>query len=138
MSNFTYPITLSAMTPWFKTNIVVVQGQFVTFQATGTVYPWAAQPPAIGPNGQNFKWEQSLSPNHFFCQLIGKVGPDGTPFGIGEGVSLQVSCTGYLYLTVNDGVEFSDNSGFFNVTVTVPKAVTLSPFSGNALIQSDA
>jgi hypothetical protein len=50
--------------------------------------------------------------------LIGRIGPTGTPFGIGENATFAAPASGLLYLGVNDD-GYGDNRGSFQVQVTV-------------------
>jgi len=48
--------------------------------------------------------------------LVGRIGPNGTPFGIGSQPTIVAPAAGILYLGVNDD-GFGDNKGNFQVVV---------------------
>ncbi len=48
--------------------------------------------------------------------LIGRIGPNGRPFEIGNGASVTVPAAGPLFLGVNDD-GFEDNQGEFRVEI---------------------
>ena len=55
-------------------------------------------------------------PNGLAGALIGRIGPNGTPFGIGNMNSISAPASGVLYLGINDN-GFGDNKGNFQVVV---------------------
>lgn len=59
--------------------------------------------------------------------LIGKIGRDGDAFFIGASLTFTPTTTGTLFLACNDGVNFQDNDGYWNVTVTFEEEVQLAP-----------
>jgi len=54
-----------------------------------------------------------------FMALVGKIGEDGPVFRVGSSLTKTANRTGRLYLACNDGVSFEDNSGSWDVVVTV-------------------
>jgi len=134
----TIPITVDAKAAWYNTKIVFVKSQSYSITATGNVYPWDGANP-YSPNGDpSIQWQYSLSPVHNFCMLIGRVGPTGTAFAVGASSGPIIpTATGELYLAMNDGVNFGDNSRQFNAIVTVPSCVPLSSLSGSVQVKGD-
>jgi hypothetical protein len=49
--------------------------------------------------------------------LVGRIGPNGQPFGIGSGVSVPMPAAGQLFLGINDD-GLDDNQGEFRVDIT--------------------
>jgi len=134
----TIPVIVDAKAAWYNTKVVFVKDQMYTITANGYVYPWSGAN-AYSPNGDSStQWQYSLSPSNNFCMLIGRIGPNGTPFPVGATYGPKAATvTGELYLAVNDGVNFSDNSGQFNASITVPACVPLSPLSGAVQVKAD-
>ncbi len=56
-------------------------------------------------------------PNVNAGALIGRIGMNGQPFGIGDQASVPMPAAGVLYLSVNDD-ERADNAGEFIVVVS--------------------
>ena len=109
--------SLNAKVQWADTGYNVVSGQNLFISATGSIGPWSG--PNIGPDGTPvYKWNQTIVPNEYFCKLVGKIGTSGVPFGIGSGYGNPSPIAGRLYVSVNDGVNFADNTGSFNLTIT--------------------
>ena len=54
--------------------------------------------------------------------LIGRIGMNGQPFGIGDQASVPMPAAGVLYLSVNDD-ERGDNAGEFIVVVSRSSAL---------------
>lgn len=109
--------SLDAKVQWANTGYDVVLAQNLFISATGGIGPWTG--PNIGPDGTPvYKWNQTVVPNEYFCKLVGKIGPSGTPFGIGSGYGAPSPAAGRLYVSVNDGVNFADNTGSFNLVIT--------------------
>lgn len=134
----TINVTVLGTAGWYNTKIVFVKGQTYSMTATGCVSPWPGGncfPPSGNPVVQ---WNQSVSPTHNFCALVGRIGTNGTPFMVGGNYGPTVApATGELYLAANDGGNFNDNSGQFNVTVTMPDCVPLSDLSGDLYVKAD-
>ena len=49
--------------------------------------------------------------------LVGRIGPNGQPFGIGGATSVPMPAAGQLFLGVNDD-GFEDNQGEYRVEIT--------------------
>lgn len=117
---------------WNDTGIYVNHGDSIVFDASnhiGTINPGFGS--SFGPEGQvgnetNKNWNESLAYRSggtrcWFGSLIGKVGINGTAFCIGESANITSPASGTLYLAFNDGANFEDNSGSWQVEVTVTK-----------------
>jgi hypothetical protein len=111
-------IRVPASQRWVDTGITVVQGQNVSFSASGQVRLSGDAQDTATPAGssQGRRANNSALPGTLAGALIGRVGT-GMPFGIGDQTGpLQMPAAGRLYLGVNDD-EFSDNGGAFHVNV---------------------
>jgi hypothetical protein len=98
------------------------------------IKPWLNGPaysPAGIQGGPN--WTESIAyqagqrnPAHNVAfALIGKIGLKGLPFLIGNATSFTAQSTGTLYLAFNDGVNFDDNEGLWNIRLSFPGEVSL-------------
>lgn len=111
-------IQVVANKQWTDTGIDVRAGDHVMFQASGeiTIGRSAGQTATVDGNG-SYHSAQYPDPNSPGGALIGKVGNNGKPFGIGsQSQALPMPASGRLYLGVNDN-ELGDNSGAFSVVV---------------------
>lgn len=90
---------------------------------TGPVNIYGGRP--MGPEGS--VWLCYDQPeNGFYCamdgqpwgRLIGRIGPFGEPFDIGDANSITIGTSGFLYLTINDFLgTYYDNKGEFTVLI---------------------
>jgi hypothetical protein len=123
----TRQIVLPATHSWVSTGIVVHEGDYVTFSASGTVQLSANPTDTASPAGslRGRLAARAPRPRDLAGALLGRVG-GSEPFGIGDqGVPLRMPASGELLLGINDD-EFADNSGEFLVTIrTSPPAVTI-------------
>jgi len=62
----------------------------------------------------------------WFGSLIGKIGRDGEAFYVGNARTFTANRSGTLFLAFNDGVNFEDNSGYWDVTITFEEEVQLA------------
>jgi hypothetical protein len=111
-------IQVIANKQWTDTGIDVNAGDRVVFQGSGeiTIGRSPGQTASVDGNG-SFRSAQYPDPNAPGGALIGKVGNNGKPFGIGsQSQPLPMPASGRLYLGVNDN-EIGDNSGAFSVVV---------------------
>lgn len=111
-------ITVSARQGWTPTGISVRQGQTVTFNATGEITLSnqandVASP--AGSKGGRFAPNAPL-PQSLAGALIGKIGVNGKPFGIGDQTSVPMPADGLLFLGINDD-GLTDNDGEFRVQI---------------------
>jgi len=119
---------------WYDTGTDLVTNRYrVQFSCySGTILPWPGHP-GMTCAGQGAPWNQSVAPSCTFGSLVGKVGQYGQPFCIGSNTGvISPSVTGRLYIAFNDGVNFQDNSGGWNLNATVTlNAHTINmPFTG--------
>jgi hypothetical protein len=111
-------ITVQANQPWTSTGITVRKGQRVTFQTTGEIQLSDDPNDIATPDGAKGgrRIANGPLPNGLAGALIGRIGPNGTPFGIGNMNSISAPASGVLYLGINDN-GFGDNKGNFQVVV---------------------
>jgi hypothetical protein len=159
-AQITYHLSISSTSPWTDTGISVYAGALLSIQATGTVSYFGDNTQAVtGPGGTNYDGTQffpeSVYPNTTVVSLIGKIGgtttigtgtalPGGLPGNgvgyVGSSYSEVVPTTGELFLGFNDQVgSFGDNSGSFQVSVTVapvpePSTFGLAGLAGLCLV----
>ncbi len=128
---------------WVDTGITVNPGDEVMLDATNpgnAIKPWDPHP-GFGPNGDEGNestkmWDEALAYRSggtrcWFGSLIGKIGAGGIAFYIGTSATVIAGASGTLFLAFNDGVNFEDNSGYWDVVVTGTPATGLA-----ALIKS--
>jgi hypothetical protein len=138
---------------WFNTNIFVNAGDqldiLATDQPSTNPYPWGGGP-RIDPDGNRsdgvppFAWDQSIHPSACFGMLVGRIGTnDSNRFIVGSTYSGGTAASGFLYLAFNDGVNFNDNGGYWDVNITVSSASGLAaliksnPLSAGCLLVRD-
>jgi hypothetical protein len=111
-------ITVNGNQPWTSTGITVRRGQRLNFTTSGEVQlsPDAndvatadgAKTPRYAPNAP--------LRNVLAGALIGRIGPNGPAFAIGNQTTIVAPAAGILFLGVNDD-GFTDNQGSFQVVV---------------------
>jgi hypothetical protein len=111
-------ITVQANQPWTSTGITVRKGQRITFQTTGEVQLSDDANDIATATGAKSARRIAAGPlpNGLAGALIGRIGPNGTPFGIGDAPFINAPAAGVLYLGINDD-GFADNKGNFQVVV---------------------
>lgn len=112
-------VKVAANQAWVATGIYVARGQQVTFGTQGEVQlSGDANDRATAAGSTTGRRAPGAPiPGALAGALIGRVGPNGTPFGIGnQTAAIPMPAPGELYLAVNDD-ERSDNQGAFAVTV---------------------
>jgi hypothetical protein len=111
-------ITVQANQPWTSTGITVRKGQMITITATGQVQLSTDPNDVATPSGAKSGRYAANAPlkNVLAGGLIGRIGPNGTPFGVGENASFAAPAAGLLYLGVNDD-GYGDNQGNFQVVI---------------------
>jgi len=115
-------VPADARVDWNDTGLYLTKGQTYTVAPAGT---WGAaadrtHPPegTVGLAG----WAHAL-PGARECSFIGRVGRQGRPFFIGEGLTFKAEDYGTLYLRINDTFHLDDNWGTLRVTVKGPLRV---------------
>ena len=113
-------IRVPADQDWVATGIYVTRGQPVSFDVQGEVQ-------LSNDSGDRAKAAGAMSgrratgaplPSVLAGALIGRVGPSGQPFGIGDqSAAIPMPTAGQLFLSVNDDAR-ADNQGAFVVSVT--------------------
>jgi hypothetical protein len=111
-------VQVNANQAWTDTGIDVRIGDKVVFHASGEISfaraPGQTATPDGNPAGRSASYPDPTVP---VGALIGKIGTNGKPFGIGmQTQPLSMPAAGRLFLGVNDN-ELSDNSGAFTVTL---------------------
>jgi small nuclear ribonucleoprotein (snRNP)-like protein len=104
---------------WTSTGIVVGKGQTVLFEVTGQIQLSAdTNDIAVSAGSQAGRKPTANAPipSALAGALIGRIGVNGQPFGIGNQASIPMPAAGQLFLGVNDDF-VGDNSGQFTVTV---------------------
>jgi hypothetical protein len=116
-------VVVSGKTIWMDTGIQVMQGDKISFKATGQVQ-WATNGEFVGPEGSKRKRHAALGRPAYAVSTIGAGGliarvGSGPAFGVGEKKeNVVASGTGTLYLGINDNSP-KDNTGQFLVSIVV-------------------
>jgi hypothetical protein len=111
------PVAVDARTPWTDAGIDVRGGQELMFVATGEVR-WGPnrRDGAAGERNSPFNQGRPM-PDRNAGALIGRIGPNGDPFFIGNDRDpIRVRGSGRLFLGINDDY-LGDNSGSLRVVV---------------------
>ena len=111
-------VAVDARTPWTDTGIDVRGGQQMFFAANGQVR-WGPgrRDGAAGERNSPFNQGRPM-PDRPAAALIGRIGPNGDPFFIGEDrEAIRVRGSGRLFLGINDDF-LGDNSGTLRVVVS--------------------
>lgn len=104
---------------WTPTGITVKNGETLHIRATGVIRlspdpnDRAYVAGALNPRSANGAPLPAVSAG----ALIGRIGPEGQPFAIGDQTSVSMPVSGMLYLGINDD-EVSDNTGNFAVVIS--------------------
>jgi len=110
-------VNVLANVAWTDTGITVNAGDKVMFQASGQINYGQGPGMTAPPDGGGDHRSNYPEPGAPVGALIGKVGNNGKPFGIGsQRQALGMPASGRLFLGVNDN-ERGDNSGAFTVVV---------------------
>lgn len=109
-------VRVPAGSTWVSTGITVRKGERVSFDTTGEVQLSGDGGDRARPAGANRTAAFSPMPTVNAGALIGRIGGNGRPFGIGDQASVPMPDGGTLYLAVNDD-ERADNAGEFVVVV---------------------
>jgi hypothetical protein len=112
-------ISVSPKQAWTSTGLTVRKGEVLTFNASGEVQLSSDQNDTATPFGSKTgrKAANAPVPNVLAGALIGRIGANGQPFGIGSGASVPMPAAGQLFLGINDD-GLDDNQGEFRVDIT--------------------
>jgi hypothetical protein len=114
--------------PYTDTNVQISSGETFTVMASGTLQYASAttctsgscqttpagEPPAYCTNDS----EGAFAAAELNCwSLIGKIGVNGTPFEVGDSLTMTATTSGTLYLGVNDDY-YGDNSGAWTAVIS--------------------
>ena len=110
-------VRVPATAAWVSTGLNVRKGDWVTFNTTGEVQLSDNSSDRARPAGSSRVARLAPLPNVSAGALIGRIGMNGQPFGIGDQASVPMPANGVLYLSVNDD-ERADNAGEFIVVVS--------------------
>lgn len=109
-------VRVPAQASWVSTGLRVARGERISFATTGEVQLSDSSSDRAGSAGATRTAPGSPVPSVGAGALIGRVGPSGRPFAIGNQTLVPMPEAGLLYLSVNDD-ERSDNLGEFVVTL---------------------
>lgn len=111
-------ITVSAKQAWTATGLTVRRGEMLSVNATGEVQLSTDSNDVATPFGSKSgrKATNAPLPNVPAGALIGRIGSNGQPFGIGSGVQVPMPAAGQLFLGINDD-GFEDNQGEYRVDI---------------------
>ncbi|CAN5568549.1 hypothetical protein BH23ACI1_BH23ACI1_13150 [soil metagenome] len=111
-------VTVQARQQWTATGMNVQKGENIRFTTTGQIQ-LSSDPndvaQAAGALSQRMATSAPL-PRSFAGALIGRIGPNGQPFAIGNQTSVQMPSAGQLFLGINDD-DVNDNQGEFRVEI---------------------
>jgi hypothetical protein len=111
-------ITVLANQPWTSTGISVRRGQTISLTTTGEVQLSDDANDVANANGAK-SGRMATNPQLRTVPagaLIGKIGPNGAPFGIGSQTSIVAPAAGVLFLGVNDDAH-GDNKSNYQVII---------------------
>ena len=114
-------IRIHAYRGWQSTGLRVHQGETLILKAEGT---WLYTPDEYhGPRGHKTYRAPSFYPLPSVPggALIGRIGEEGQPRYVGEGLRWRAQSDGLLYLRIDDDI-LSDNEGFVTVAIEVISA----------------
>ena len=111
-------IVVNGNQQWTSTGITVRKGERLTFNTSGEIRLGGGDEVAQ-PAGATSGRKAAGTPlsNQIVGALIGRIGQNGQPFGIGNLNSVVMPEAGMLFLGINDS-NVADNSGEFRVQIT--------------------
>jgi hypothetical protein len=111
-------VVVSAQQKWTSSGLAVRSGDRLNFSANGEIQLSADRNDTATASGSQSQRKAAGSPlpGAYAGALIGRVGPNGPVFAIGDQATLTVQETGQLFLGINDD-EVSDNRGAFRVKI---------------------
>ena len=111
---------------WLETSVEVTPGQQLEVTATGKIDQWPQGPgqymveagglPNYAAGGQLPSGGQRIG---IPGQLIGRIGPNGTPFALGASYKGKVTENGRLYLRISPSPWNCDSTGSYKVSVNI-------------------
>lgn len=111
-------VNVDARTPWSDSGVDVRAGQDVVFASTGQVRWGPNRRDGAGGERNSPRNPGRPMPDRNAAALIGRIGPNGDPFFIGEDQgAIRMRGSGRLYLGLNDDF-LQDNSGVLRVTIS--------------------
>lgn len=112
-------IIVRANQQWTPAGITVRRGETLTFNTTGEIQLSADANDIATPAGAKTPRYAANAPmpRELAGALVGRIGPNGQPFGIGNLQSVTMPAAGQLFLGINDD-HLNDNSGEFRVQIT--------------------
>jgi hypothetical protein len=110
---------------WMETKVEVDASKMLEITAQGKVDLWPQQPNQymVGPNGEPQQGMGTpIMQNNGVYQftsgtLIGKIGPNGTPFAIGNSYRKTATANGFLYLKIASSSWGNNSSGKYEVVI---------------------
>ncbi|MFZ0686474.1 MAG: hypothetical protein WAM89_13095 [Terriglobales bacterium] len=112
-------INIVASQAWTDTGTQVFQGQTYTIAASGMINYSGGNPSTVAsPAGNGGICDQGScpAPGLPLIALVGKIGPAGIPFYVGNAKTLVAPADGELFLGVNDNY-LPDNSGVWTAAI---------------------
>lgn len=129
-------VTVEARAPWVDTGVDVRAGETWRLDAEGrwSMGPWCGE---TGPDGVGVSplcGGDALGIGTRGSSLVGRIGPAGRPFLVGNGLDLTAGEDGRLFLSAHDLIQF-DNTGSMAVTIrptgsAVARAAASRPAAG--------
>jgi hypothetical protein len=112
-------ISVNPRQAWTATGMTVRRGEVLTLNTTGEVQLSNDASDIANANGSKSgrRIANGPLPNGLAGALVGRIGPNGQPFGIGGATSVPMPADGQLFLGVNDD-GFEDNHGEYRVEIT--------------------
>jgi hypothetical protein len=108
---------------WLETTVEVTSGQQLEVTASGRVDQWPQGPGQymVGPEGQGGGGFRGggLAVVGTPGQVVGRIGPNGTPFAIGAAYKGKATDSGKLYLRIGPSPWNCDSSGAYKIVVNV-------------------
>jgi small nuclear ribonucleoprotein (snRNP)-like protein len=102
---------------WTDTGLTVRQGQQVRLNTTGQVQLSVTDTDVAQPAGGNRQAGRAPLPGAPAGALIGRIGPNGRAFAVGNLSEVIMPESGRLYFGVNDD-ELGDNTGGYEVVIS--------------------
>ena len=113
MSKNFVSVTVLSNVEWQNSKINILAGDIVTISAQGTWNHGTANPEneRYDANGYHIKYSNTILPNVNAGAIIGRI-ENCDPFLIGTKLTFTATCTGVLYLIMNDVLgQFGNNIG---------------------------